>query len=54
VVGGYGERRRGASRALAEGLRTHNPGQIRHALEMARQPPQLPRLSSPAPPALPH
>jgi rhomboid protease GluP len=50
----YAERRRDASRALAEGLRTHNPGQIRHALEMARQPPQLPRLSSPTPPPLPH
>jgi rhomboid protease GluP len=50
----YAERRRDASRALAEGLRTHNPGQIRHALEMARQPPQLPRLSSPTPSALPY
>ena len=29
----YAERRRDASRALAEGLRTHNPAQIRHALE---------------------
>jgi len=50
----YAERRRDASRALAEGLRTHNPGQIRHALEMARQPPQLPKLSSPTPSTLPH
>lgn len=50
----YAERRRDASRALAEGLRTHNPGQIRHALEMARQPPQMPTLSSPTPSALPH
>ena len=49
----YAERRRDASRALAEGLRTNNPGQIRDALEMARQPPQLPGLSSPTPPALP-
>ena len=49
----YAERRRDASRALAEGLRTNNPQQIRHALEMARQPARLPRLSSPTPPAPP-
>lgn len=48
----YAERRRDASRALAEGLRTHNPAQIRHALEMARQPLQLPKLSPPTPSAL--
>ena len=33
----YAELRRDASRALAEGLRTHNPGQIRKALEKAQQ-----------------
>ncbi|SEL17760.1 rhomboid family intramembrane serine protease [Nitrosovibrio tenuis] len=33
----YAERRRDASRALAEGLRAHEPEQIRHALEMAKQ-----------------
>jgi rhomboid protease GluP len=48
----YAGRRRDASRALAEGLRTHNPAQIRHALEMARQPLQLPKLSPPTPSTL--
>ena len=33
----YAELRRDASRALVEGLRTHNPGQIRKALEKAQQ-----------------
>lgn len=33
----YAERRRDASRALAEGLRAHKPEQIRDALEMAKQ-----------------
>lgn len=33
----YAERRRDASRALAEGLRAHDPGQIREALEKAQQ-----------------
>jgi rhomboid protease GluP len=33
----YAERRRDASRALAEGLRARNPGQIREALEKAQQ-----------------
>ncbi len=37
----YAERRRDASRALAEGLRAHKPEQIRDALEMARQSRQL-------------
>jgi rhomboid protease GluP len=37
----YAERRRDASRALAEGLRAHKPQQIRDALEMAKQAPQL-------------
>jgi rhomboid protease GluP len=37
----YAERRRDASRALAEGLRAHRPQQIRDALEMAKQAPQL-------------
>ncbi len=33
----YAERRRDASRALAEGLRSHKPEQIRDALEMEKQ-----------------
>jgi rhomboid protease GluP len=33
----YAERRRDASRALAEGLRAHKPEQIRDALEMEKQ-----------------
>jgi rhomboid protease GluP len=37
----YAERRRDASRALAEGLRAHKPQQIRDALEMAEQAPRL-------------
>lgn len=37
----YAERRRDASRALAEGLRAHKPEQIRDALEMAKKAPQL-------------
>ena len=37
----YAERRRDASRALAEGLRAHKPEQIREALEMAKQSRQL-------------
>jgi rhomboid protease GluP len=37
----YAERRRDASRALAEGLRANKPEQIRDALEMARQSRQL-------------
>jgi rhomboid protease GluP len=37
----YAERRRDASRALAEGLRANDPEQIRDALEMAKQPRQL-------------
>lgn len=37
----YAERRRDASRALAEGLRAHKPEQIRDALEMAKQAQQL-------------
>ncbi|HVW64688.1 MAG TPA: rhomboid family intramembrane serine protease [Nitrosospira sp.] len=37
----YAERRRDASRALAEGLRAHKPERIRDALEMAKQAPQL-------------
>ncbi|HEX8873944.1 MAG TPA: rhomboid family intramembrane serine protease [Nitrosospira sp.] len=42
----YAERRRDASRALAEGLRAHKPEQIRDALEMARQSGQLARPDS--------
>jgi rhomboid protease GluP len=37
----YAERRRDASRALAEGLRAHKPQQIRDALEMEKQSRQL-------------
>jgi rhomboid protease GluP len=37
----YAERRRDASRALAEGLRANKPEQIRDALEMAKQSRQL-------------
>ena len=37
----YAERRRDASRALAEGLRANRPDQIRDALEMAKQSRQL-------------
>ncbi|WP_025040789.1 rhomboid family intramembrane serine protease [Nitrosospira briensis] len=37
----YAERRRDASRALAEGLRAHKPEQIRDALEMEKQSRQL-------------
>jgi hypothetical protein len=37
----YAERRRDASRALAEGLRAHKPAQIRDALEMEKQSRQL-------------
>ena len=37
----YAERRRDASRALAEGLRAHKTEQIRDALEIAKQIPQL-------------
>jgi rhomboid protease GluP len=37
----YAERRRDASRALAEGLRAHKPQQIRDALEMAERAPRL-------------
>ena len=37
----YAERRRDASRALAEGLRANKPEQIRDALEMAKQCGQL-------------
>ena len=37
----YAERRRDASRALAEGLRAHKPEQIRDALEMAQRARQL-------------
>ncbi|MDQ3186049.1 MAG: rhomboid family intramembrane serine protease [Pseudomonadota bacterium] len=37
----YAERRRNASRALAEGLRAQKPEQIRDALEMARRSRQL-------------
>jgi rhomboid protease GluP len=37
----YAERRRDASRALAEGLRAHKPEQIRDALEMVKQSRQL-------------
>ncbi|WON72740.1 rhomboid family intramembrane serine protease [Nitrosospira sp. Is2] len=36
----YAEHRLDASRILVEGLRAHNPQQIRDALEMAREPPQ--------------
>jgi len=39
----YAERRRDASRALAEGLRAHKPEQIHDALEMARQSTQVPQ-----------
>lgn len=42
----YAERRRDASRALAEGLRAHKPEQIRDALEMARQSGQLTQSDS--------
>ncbi|SFW19845.1 rhomboid family intramembrane serine protease [Nitrosovibrio sp. Nv17] len=44
VLRHYAERRRDASRALAEGLRTHKPEQVREALEMARR---AQRLSQP-------
>ncbi len=37
----YAENRRDASRALAEGLRAHDPGQIREALERAQNSRQL-------------
>ena len=39
----YAERRRDASRALAEGLRAGKPAQIMNALEMERNSRQLPR-----------
>ena len=39
----YAERRRDASRTLAEGLRANSPEQIREALEMARGAPRSPQ-----------
>jgi rhomboid protease GluP len=44
----YAEVRRDASRALVEGLRAHDIGRVRDALEQARKPP--PQAPAPAVP----